>query len=267
MKRVCTTIAIAALCVATVRADVSVTQTITLEGPMAGAMGGSQPTMTTKIKGNKSRFDMSAGPVNMSSIVDLDARQVIMLNAADKTAQIINVTPTAGATPNVPASAIDVQFKATGNKRTIAGVSCEDHTFSMAIDMSQVGGAQVPPETAKMMEGVKMVANGVTCVAKEGKGVAEFVAFQKSAAQSGIAAMGGPAGGGMDKLMAAATSAPGLPYLTEMTMTFEGTGPMVDMMKQMGGMKMVQTTTAVSTDALAEDLFKAPADYKITEKK
>jgi hypothetical protein len=263
MKRVCTIIAVAALCVATIRADVSVTQTIT----MAGAMGGSQPTITTKIKGNKSRFDMSAGPVNMSSIVDLDAKQVIMLNAADKTAQIINATATAGATPNVPASAIDVEYKATGNKRTIAGVACEDHTFSMAIDMSQVGGAQVPPETAKVMEGVKMIASGVTCIAREGKGVAEYVAFQKNAAKSGIAAMGGPAGGGMDKLMAAATSAPGLPYLTEINMTFEGTGPMVDMMKQMGGMKMVQTTTAVSTDALSADLFKAPADYKVTEKK
>src|SRR5687767_612893 len=94
MKRVCTTIAIAALCLATVRADVTVTQTITMEGPMA-AMAGQSPTMTTMIKGNKSRAEVQAGPVNVTSISDLDARQVIILNAADKTAQIMTATASA----------------------------------------------------------------------------------------------------------------------------------------------------------------------------
>jgi len=63
--------------------------------------------------------------------------------------------------------------------------------------------------------------------------------------------------------MAAASSAPGLPYLTEITMTMEGTGPMVDAMKQMGPMKMIQKLSSVSTDAIADDLFKIPEGYTI----
>ena len=271
MKRVWTTMAILALCLAPIRADVTITQTISMEGAMAAAMGGQTPTMTMKIKGKKSRSEVSAGPMNMSSIADLDARQVIILNAAEKTAQIISVASVAQAAPNLPASAVDVKYTATGNKRTVQGVGCEDYSFSMSIDMAQMGGPQMPPETAKMMEGVKMIANGVTCIAREGKGVAEFTAFQKAATESNLmgALMGSSpgGGGGMDKLMAAAASAPGIPYVTEITMTFEGTGPLVEMMKSMGGMKMVQTTTGVSTDAIPDDMFKVPADYKVTEKK
>lgn len=273
MKRLCTTIGIVALCLVSLRADVTITQTITIEGSMAGAMGSDKPTITTRIKGNKSRADVAGGPISVSSITDLDTKQVIILNAADKTAQVMNMASSADK-PVMPPSAIDLQYKATGAKRTIEGVSCGDHTFAMTIDMAQMGASgQMPPEAAEMMKGVKMVANGVTCVATEGKGVPEFIAFQKAAIQAGLlsAVMGTPPsgkpGGGMEKLMAAAASAPGLPYVTEITMTFEGTGPMVDMMKQMGGMKIIQTTTAVSTDALGDDLFKVPADYKVTEKK
>jgi hypothetical protein len=42
---------------------------------------------------------------------------------------------------------------------------------------------------------------------------------------------------------------------------------MVEMMKQMGAMKIVQTVTSVSTDPLPDDQFKIPPDYKVTEKK
>jgi hypothetical protein len=72
--------------------------------------------------------------------------------------------------------------------------------------------------------------------------------------------------GGMDKLMAAAASAPGLPYLTEITMTMEGSGPMVEAMKNMGPMKMVQKVTSVSTDTLSDDLFKVPDGYTVEKK-
>jgi hypothetical protein len=66
--------------------------------------------------------------------------------------------------------------------------------------------------------------------------------------------------------MSAAASAPGLPYLTEIAMSFEGTGPMVEAMKQMGPMKMVQRISSVSTDPIADDVFRVPEGYT-TQKK
>ena len=70
----------------------------------------------------------------------------------------------------------------------------------------------------------------------------------------------------MDKLMAAASAVQGVPCLTELTMAFEGTGPMVDAMKQMGPMKMVQKTTTISVDPVPESVFVVPEDYKVEKK-
>jgi hypothetical protein len=278
MKRVWTTIAIVAFCLAPLGADVTVIQTMSMEGAMAAALGGQEPKIVMKIKGNKARSEADVMGNSMVSITDLDARQLIILNSADKTAQVISLNapaakpdPAATKTPDA-----DINFKATGNKRTLDGVSCDDHSFSISMDMAQFSaGQQMPPEAAEMMKGVILNATGLTCIAKEGKGVADFSAFQKAAANSGVmtAALGGmpggkpgAAGGGMEKLMAAVTSAPGLPYITEITITVDGTGPMVDMLKQMGAMKMIQKTTSVTTDALSDDLFKVPADYKVEKK-
>ena len=276
MKRVWTTIAVVAIALAPLRADITITQTITIEGPMAAAMGGQEPKILLRIKGNKSRTDADVMNTTMASITDLDTKQLIVLNGTDKTAQITAIGAAAPAKPATPGSKpldMDVTFKATGNTRKLEAGSCDDHSFSLTMDMAQFGNqAQMPPETAEMLKGVRIVANGISCIAKEGKGVAEFAAFQKAAVGSGLmsAAMGvapGGGGGGMEKLMAAVASAPGMPYITEITMTFEGTGPMVDMMKQMGAMKIIQKTTNVSTDSISDDLFKVPPDYKVTEKK
>ena len=129
---------------------------------------------------------------------------------------------------------------------------------------------QMPPEAAEMMKGVTMVMNGSVWTAKDALGVAEYAAYMKSVMKSGlfsaISGMKPGQSGGMDKLMAAASAAPGLPYLTEVTMTMEGTGPMVDAMKQMGPMKMIQKLSSVSMDAISDDLFKVPEGYTIEKK-
>jgi hypothetical protein len=271
MKKLCTTVTILALAFAPLRADVTITQTITMEGAMAAQMGGAKPTIVMKIKGNKVRSDADIMGNTVSSIMDLETRELIVLNTAAKTAQVTSGAAPADK-PATPAPDVKVEFKAAGTKRTIEGESCEDHTFKYSMDMTQFSQGQMPPEAAEMMKGITIIADGVTCIAREGKGVAEYSAFQKAAVQKGMlaVAMGmspvGGAGGGLEKLMAAMASAPGLPYITEISLSFEGTSPMVDMMKQMGGIKMTQKTTAVSTDPLPDDLFKVPADFKVEKK-
>jgi hypothetical protein len=68
---------------------------------------------------------------------------------------------------------------------------------------------------------------------------------------------------GMDKMMKAISSMNGMTYLTEMSMTVEGSGQMADMMKQAGPMKITVKVTSVKTDAIADDQFTVPADYKV----
>jgi hypothetical protein len=136
--------------------------------------------------------------------------------------------------------------------------------------MAEMGGQQMPPEAAAMMKDVNMAMSGSVWTAKSAPGAAEYSAYTQAALKSGIfAAMSGlPAGtsGGMDKLMAAAASAPGVPYLTEITMTMEGSGPMAEAMKNMGPMKMVQKLTSISTDSVSDDLFKVPEGYTVEKK-
>ena len=99
-------------------------------------------------------------------------------------------------------------------------------------------GRNVPPEAAAMMKGLTMSMDGSIWVAKDVPGASEYMAFQKAGLERDMAAAAMGASGmnipGMEKLMKAMSGAEGLAYLTEMTMTIDGTGQMADMMKQMG---------------------------------
>jgi hypothetical protein len=68
---------------------------------------------------------------------------------------------------------------------------------------------------------------------------------------------------GMDKMMKALGSVNGLPYLTEMTMSIDGTGQIAEMMQQMGPMKITTKVTSITTDPISDDLFKVPEGYSV----
>ena len=66
---------------------------------------------------------------------------------------------------------------------------------------------------------------------------------------------------GMDTLLKAFTDVDGIAYLTEASMTVEGTGQMADMMRKMGEMKVTTRVTSMKAEPLSDDLFRIPADY------
>ena len=206
----------------------------------------------------------------MSVITDLVTKQVITLMPNTKTAMVTTADSVAAGGAPIAMPKIDTSLKPTGKSQTIEGVVCDEHTFTMVMDMASMAGAQMPPEAAEMLKGVKMAMNGSIWVAKSAPGVAEIMAFNKAALSSGLARGGerheaGPAGG-MDQLMNAAASAPGIPYLTEMTMEMQGEGPMVEAMKQMGAMKMIQKVSSVSTETIPDAMFQLPEGYTIEKK-
>jgi len=118
MKRWLTTILAFACFSAIVRADVTVVQTTTIEGGMAAMSGGGNmsTTMTTRIKGLKSRTDIEGGPIQVAAISDVAAKQVIILNTAQKTATIASPTapPGVAAAAEAVAGAIDSTVSPTG---------------------------------------------------------------------------------------------------------------------------------------------------------
>jgi hypothetical protein len=275
MKRWLATLVVFAVCTAVVRADVTVVQTTTVEGGMAAMAGGSMPspTMTTRVKGLRSRTDLEAGTVSLITIADLTTKQVIILRPDQKTATIASAVPAAGtgapAVPSVTLGGVDASVKPTGKSQVIDGIKCDEYSFTTVMDMGAVTGGQMPPEAAAMMQGVKMAMAGSMWVTKEVPGAADYVSFQKASASSDMAAASASASGvnipGMDKILKAMGSVDGMAYLTEMTMTVEGTGQLADMMKQMGPMKMTTRTTSVKADALSDELFKVPEGYTIVK--
>jgi hypothetical protein len=225
---------VVALTFVSLGADVTMVQTLTMEGAAAQVTGGApMPQITMRIKGQKSRADIDTNGQIVTSIVDLDARQVIVLNSTTKTATITTPASVAAGGAPVTMPQMEVSFKPTGKTQTIEGHLCEEHAIAMSMSMDQfMAQGQARPEAAAMMQGVKMVMDGSVWIARSAPGAAEFAAFNKAAMASKLLAsvtgfMAGKSGG-LDKLMEAAAAAPGLPYLTEITMSFEGTGPMVE---------------------------------------
>jgi hypothetical protein len=271
MKRVLTTCALLALAAPVLRADVTVTTVTTLEGGMSAMVGGAAPRIVMRIKGTKARSDVEAMGQMTSILVDLTTRRVVLLRPDQKSAQTLDQS-SAGAVPaNVTVPKIDGTFSATGRTQLLEGVMCEEYAFTISVPMSEMGqSAQMPPEAAGMLKDVNMQMKGSIWTTKVGPAAAEYIAFQKAAlaAQLGSVLTGGTGGmssSGMERVMRAFSGGGGMPYLTEMTMTFEGTGPAVDMMKQMGGMKITSKVTGVSTNAIPDDLFTVPADYTIVK--
>ena len=136
----------------------------------------------------------------------------------------------------------------------------------MVVDMAQAGLPQMPKEAAAMLQGVKASLKGIVCLAKTGRGAEEFLAFQK-AKQAGLASSRTPGlpTSPANPILSFLTGAEGIPYLIEVETGIDGTGPLIDMMKQIATMKMTSRVTDVSLAPIADEAFVVPADYTVTQ--
>ena len=275
MKRWLTTLGMLAVCSAALRADVTIVQTTTIDGGMAAMSGQTMsPTTTNRIKGLKSRNDIDAQVIQISTIADLETKQVIVLNPNQKTAQVLTPASFGAAgdsAPPVTLPAIDASIKPTGKSQVIDGFKCDEYTFSTTMNMSEMNpGGAMPPDAVEMMKGISVSMNGSMWIAKDVPGAADYVAFQKAAGASDIASLIAGASGmrmpGMDRMLKAVASLNGVAYLTEMTMTIQGTGLMAEMMQQAGPMKITSKVTSITTDPISDDAFKIPQGFTVTKR-
>jgi len=94
---------------------------------------------------------------------------------------------------------------------------------------------------------------------------ASFTAKVAAAAFAGANGSSGlPAG--LDRLLGGFSEAPGIPYLTEMVLSFEGNAQMAEAMRKMGQMKITSRVTGVSVEPLPDALFSVPPDYTVVKK-
>jgi hypothetical protein len=237
------------------RADV----TITSKGGGTGMVGALSGDLTQYIKGLKIRMDQATGNGrNVTTIIDMAAKQMFVLNHEKKEVDVVDMGSLSASMEKAGVSDFTVSIKPTGQTRQIAGQSCTVHDLKVAVPM-QMGNMKMA-----------MVMSGPHCLVKNAPGQADYAAFYKAASESGgfldpQQAKTRPAAAKAMTDMYRKMAELGVPYATEMTIGFEGEGPMADMMKKMAN-TITTEVTSVSTSPIAASMFDVPAGYKINKR-
>jgi hypothetical protein len=233
---------------------------ITLTSKMTGKMAGGDGTIqVVKIKGSKMRTDMTRGSDMTSTIFDVDAGKMIVLDHKKKEAVVLDTTAiveTMGKTGN----SIDVKtdLKPTSEKKQVAGFDCTVYDTNVTVAMS-------PGEGMNMT----LAMTGPACLSANAPGKAEYEQFYAAAVAKGFfftdprAAKAQP---GMAKAIAEASkkwAEAGVPLSSTTSMKFEGGGMMTGMMNKMMGGPTTTELTKVETGAIADTEFATPAGYKV----
>lgn len=248
MKRFFALVVFVALALAAVPASADVTIKMSMAtsgGPMVVEI-----TSTTSIKGMKMRTDMSAMGQDTSLLVDLAAKEMLMVNHGTKTVETFNPSAAAAALPMSFGEAT-VSIKPMTETKQILGRTCAGFTMQLSIPMSMNG------------ETITMTMEGPVWIAKEGPGTAEYQAFYKASAAAGLVVsplMGGPQGTAMAE-MQKSFAENGIPLEQNMAMAMAGTGEIAQMMAQNGNMSMVMKVSAITTDPIPDSTFAIPAGY------
>ena len=227
-------------------ADLGLTMTMSMN---AGGMA-VNATMEIRLKESKMRSDVKLMQQDMSIFFDAAAKEVWMVNHATREITSADASTVAGRFPVAFGEAV-VSMKPTGETKEILGRTCQGYAIEMTLPMS-VG-----------QEAISMKLSGTLWIAGKGPGVDEYKAVSKAAADSGFSTSfmaQGPQAKGMLEMQRAMADA-GIPLAQEFQMTLEGTGQAAAAMAQFGNMTMTTTVTALSTDAIADDVMTLPAGY------
>jgi hypothetical protein len=242
-------------------ADVTIKQT--MNGKALGFSG--ETSGATYIKGNKMRSDAVVGNRTQTTIFDLDTQKLYMFDSKKKQADVYEMaTFAAEIAKTVDMSAGTMSFTGNGQTKEIAGHTAAGYDVEISTRAGMGGSAE-------MMMTVTLV--GPVWMVEDAPGAADYARFYSVAVEKGWifsdprAAQAQP---GQAKAMAEMykqiAAVGGIPYETNMEMKLSGSGPMAAMMARMGGANFTTVIDAVETEALSDDLFVPPADYKLEAK-
>jgi hypothetical protein len=241
-------------------ADLTITQTTAGKiGPVA--MDGES---VTYLKGTRMRTDSKINRRDVSTIIDLDKRQFVTLNHERKEAEILDMSGVSKSLQQIGAGDMTLSLTPTGASRELLGLACEEYTVAITVPFQ-------PPKAGSSPDAptLTIAMGGPACLSRTAPGREDYAAFYSAAAERGLfisdprqaKASPGQAKGLVEMYREMAGA--GMPLATELTIGFEGTGPLAGMMGRMGGSKLTSTVTKIVTDAVADTLFEIPAGYKV----
>jgi hypothetical protein len=254
--------AVRVVCAALVTAGIAATAAadVTLKTKTGGKMMtmSLDGTGVQYIKGSRMRQDQSNAMAQMSTIIDINAQQMIVLNHANKEAEVYDFRTVSAAMSKVPMTDMKARVTPKGQTRQIAGSSCTVHDIDVTVPFDMGG------------EKLTFLISGPACLAKNHPGAGEMAAFFKLASEKGLffgdprAAKVQPAQAKGMMALYKEMSALGVPLSQEINVTFQGEGQMAAMMGKMGASTMTYEVVSASTDPVPDSTFEIPAGYKVT---
>jgi hypothetical protein len=244
MKHVVAAVIVLSFCLACVpgaRADVTVR--LVAKGPLGDS------NIVNYIKGNRMRSETTFGARQMISIIDVTAKQMVVLDPGTREATTYDLTKIADQIRKTTRPEdTKVSFTPTGETKELLGRQCAGYNLTLTMSVAM---GQTP---------MKVTIGGPVWLAKDAPGSQDWATFYKNAGDSGLF-FGGPGGGAAEARSQALmyktlADAGGMPYQQEIHVKTEG-GP-----KPAPEMPtVVMTVTEVSTDSIADDKFQVPAGY------
>ncbi len=245
-------------------AQADVTLKATAEGKGLG-MSGSTSNLTY-IKGLKMRSESTSGKANNVTIFDVEGQKMYILNAKKKEAEVWDMAAFAQQIgQSVASDDVRASMTPNGQTKTLHGATADGYDIEIVVPATLGGPGGMP---------VTMLLNGVSWIAKDVPGSADYAAFYKGASERGWifsdprTAQGAPGQvKAMAQMYAEFAKIGGLPYEAQMNITAQGDGPLAAMMAKMGGVSTTTTIDSVDTAPLDDALFQVPADYTTKERK
>jgi hypothetical protein len=234
-------------------ADVHITETTTAKIGDRTVQG----VRSTYIKGVQMRIEVVQANASTVTLYDLQAATIIELNARKKQAEIrdSNVR-SAELERKYPRQRVSVTLTSTGAAKELVGTACDEYVFTVKVPMTKDG------EPAMSMTGSAWIATSA-------QGADDYHNFAKAAAKQQLV-LGYTSDNkillaitrGQTELYRALAELPGIPYVVDTTIKFDGHGALTALLNKVGSGTRTSTVTEVAIDPLADSNFVVPQGWK-----
>jgi len=235
-----------AFCPMQLRADITVKEQIKQGGVVPSEVW----TRKLLIKGFKMRVESLSGKESYVTIYDLETGKRVRLSPKRKEALVMDLAPLSERMRGrVVASKLARQIRATGNKKEVAGESCEEYTFDLQAPIAHFAVQH---------------DKGTVCVSQNMPGGVEFTNFVHEAKKRGYtdpASFCSPTVSSIGSYFYG--EEPNVMVLFAKTESAAEGGPVL----QLHGMTALESTMTVteidSTSEIPDEEFQIPADWKV----
>ena len=241
------------------------TADLTLHGRSGGSGIGAlaEGESVVYIQRLKMRNDWQKGDKKLSTIFDIEAQKMIVLNHKKRVAEVYDLASLREDLAAIDEASITVSLVETGETRTLLGRTCKGYRMNVTVPADPSAG--MPFE---------VVLEGPAWLDPSPPGQEDYREFYLAAFDRGLllnqpqAAKAQP---GQAKGMAAlyrTLAEAGLPYQTEINVRLSGgtAGPLSKLVNRLGKVSLTSTVYDVSTETLPATLFAIPTDYKVKQR-